>query len=132
MMAAALPSEAGRRAMQVRHGALVKLIWGGYLVAAANELCVPLGLCHASGPTRNVRGVAADSLTARAHRARAIACYCGHIYGGLPQTAVAQALGVNRRSICYAVQNIENERDDATFDAMIERVARAVAGEAAP
>jgi hypothetical protein len=30
------------------------------------------------------------------------------------------------------VQNIENERDDATFDAMIERVARAVAGEAAP
>jgi hypothetical protein len=89
MMAAALPSEAGRRAMQVRHGALVKLIWGGYLVAAANELCVPLGLCHASGPTRNVRGVAADSLTARAHRARAIACYCVHIYGSFSMFCTA-------------------------------------------
>jgi|GEM_PF-3489188 hypothetical protein len=110
----------------------VRLVWGGFLVAAAAELRVPVALCHACRPGTNRRGVAADALTLRAHKARAIATYLAHTEAGFTQMGIAEALGLTRAAVCLCVQQIEDKRDDADFDRLIDRVARAVAGEGAP
>ena len=38
----------------------VRLVWGGFLVAAAAELRVPVALCHAMKPASHVRGATAE------------------------------------------------------------------------
>ena len=62
--------------------------------------------------------------TIEASDARHVAMYIAHVVFQVSLAAVAGAFGRDRSSVGYAVRRIEDERDDAAFDAKIERIER--------
>ncbi len=55
-------------------------------------------------------------------RARHIAMYLAHVAFQLSLNAVAQGFGRDRTSVSYAVGRIEDERDDRSFDMLLNRM----------
>ena len=53
--------------------------------------------------------------------ARHVAVYLAHVVFQLSFTAIAAEFGRDRSSIGYAVRRIEDQRDDAAFDALLSR-----------
>lgn len=107
-------------------------VWLRFLEGAAAALEVPHGLCLAINPKDHARGVKADSVTRKAFLARAVAAYCANVLNNIPQADIARAVGVSRKSICVTVQRVEDARDDAEFEKMIQRLAALTGVEAAP
>lgn len=70
---------------------------------------------------------AEDILSARRARAdiahaRHTAIYLAHVAFQLPPLLVAEGFGRDRSSVGYALQRIENQRDDADFDLLLTRM----------
>lgn len=55
-------------------------------------------------------------------RARHVAMYLAHVAFQLSLNAVALGFGRDRTSVSYAVGRIEDERDDRSFDALLNRM----------
>lgn len=54
-------------------------------------------------------------------RARQLAMYLAHVAKGISLTAIGMAFGRDRTTVSYACSLIEDLRDDAQFDAELER-----------
>ncbi|MEF2551779.1 helix-turn-helix domain-containing protein [Aurantimonas sp. A2-1-M11] len=56
--------------------------------------------------------------------ARHVSMYLAHVVFQVPLTAMAGEFGRDRTTVAHAVRRIEDRRDDANFDAVIERLER--------
>ncbi len=70
--------------------------------------------------TKGTRGRRIDSVTARA---RGVACYLAVIVGNNPPSKLAIAADMDRKTIQYYLTKVEDERDDPTFDRMLDELA---------
>jgi chromosomal replication initiation ATPase DnaA len=59
---------------------------------------------------------------AEAARARHLAMYLAHVVKGISLTAIGAAFGRDRTTVSYACGLIEDLRDDARFDAELDRL----------
>ncbi|ALN73989.1 MULTISPECIES: helix-turn-helix domain-containing protein [unclassified Aureimonas] len=73
-------------------------------------------------------GISAQDMLSR-HRARAdiaharhTAIYLAHVAFQLPPLLVAEGFGRDRSSVAYALQRIEDQRDDPDFDRLLTRM----------
>ena len=80
---------------------------------ASTFLDVPV--CDIDRPTRAIAPIC---------EARHVAMYLAHVVFQIPLTGMAGPFGRDRTTIAYAVRRIEDRRDDAEFDAVIERLER--------
>lgn len=64
----------------------------------------------------------------RAGLARQVALYLAVCEAGVMQAAVARAAGITRPSLHRTLRLVEDWRDDARFDGVLERLAVALAG----
>lgn len=55
-------------------------------------------------------------------RARQLAMYLAHVSKGISLTAIGAAFGRDRTTVSYACNLIEDLRDDARFDAELDRL----------
>lgn len=55
-------------------------------------------------------------------RARQLAMYLAHVVQGISLTAIGAAFGRDRTTVSYACGLIEDLRDDAVFDAELDRL----------
>lgn len=55
-------------------------------------------------------------------RARQLAMYLAHVSKGISLTAIGAAFGRDRTTVSYACSLIEDLRDDAKFDAELDRL----------
>lgn len=74
------------------------------------------------GPARGNR------LSPTALRARRVSIYLTHIALGWQLERVAHAFGVNRQTASTACRRIEDARDDANLDALLEQLEDAIRG----
>lgn len=61
-------------------------------------------------------------------RARQLAMYLAHVAKGISLTAIGMAFGRDRTTVSYACSLIEDLRDDAQFDAELERLEAVLMG----
>ncbi|KKB76742.1 hypothetical protein VW35_16655 [Devosia soli] len=59
---------------------------------------------------------------ADAARARQLAMYLAHVVKGISLTSIGAAFGRDRTTVSYACGLIEDLRDDARFDAELDRL----------
>ena len=93
---------------------------------AAWVLASDLASTYQQGDVRKVvkhhsgtRGRTVDDTTARC---RKIACYLATVTADVPAERLAEASGLNRRTIHRHVEWVEEARDDDAFDAMVQRL----------
>lgn len=68
----------------------------------------------------------------QASRARQAAIYLAHTSSGVPQRALARAVGVTEAAVCQAVRRTEARRAGADFDRLLDRIHAEVTGRLAP
>jgi chromosomal replication initiation ATPase DnaA len=61
-------------------------------------------------------------------RARQLAMYLAHVSKGISLTAIGAAFGRDRTTVSYACSLIEDLRDDAKFDAELDRLEAQLSG----
>lgn len=99
--------------------------YGGFLVAMAPFYGVTPSAVRAADPQRGA--TASTHWQACAH-ARQAAIYLTHTALGLPQRALAAALGVTPAAVCLGLKSVEDRRDDPAFHAALEAAHRDVMG----
>lgn len=60
---------------------------------------------------------------------RRLAFYLMNAGAGMKQTEVARAAGVKKQTVSLAVRELEDMREDAKFDAMLDRLTAQIVGE---
>ncbi len=106
----------------------VELIYGGFLAQVAPFFNVTTDQVRAQNPRA---ATTADKTWSTIAHARQTAIYLTHAVGGVPQRAIARAIGLTEAAVCKAIQSIEDRRDDPKLDRMIDAAAKAVAGRVA-
>lgn len=106
----------------------VELIYGGFLAQVAPFFKVTPEQVRAQNPRA---ATTADKAWSTVAHARQTAVYLTHVFGGVPQRAIARAIGLTEAAVCKAIQSIEDRRDDPKLDRMIDQAAKAVAGRVA-
>lgn len=106
----------------------VELIYGGFLAQVAPFFKVTTDQVRAQNPRA---ATTADKTWSTVAHARQTAIYLTHAVGGVPQRAIARAIGLTEAAVCKAIQSIEDRRDDPKLDRMIDQAAKAVAGRVA-
>lgn len=106
----------------------IEFVYGGFLAQVAPFFGVTPDQVRAQNPRA---ATTADKAWSTVAHARQAAVYLTHTVGGVPQRAIARAIGLTEAAVCKAIQSIEDRRDDPNLDRMIDAAAKAVAGRVA-
>lgn len=107
--------------------AVASAVFEAFLASACRHLSLDLAVVKASEPSR--RATACHSWRQQAY-VRQLALYLANQATGLPQAELARAIGVTRAAVCAAVREVEDRRDEPTFDALVAAIERDVVGKA--
>lgn len=106
---------------------LLAATYRGYAALIARELGADPQKVLDSDPASRATASAEWALAAKV---RALAVYCVVIEFAVPAARVAAAIGVTRAAASQMLRRVEDFRDDASVDALVERVGRLISGRA--
>jgi len=89
--------------------------------AVANFMKVPAETVLCQDPAKRATS---DAEWMAASKLRRIALYVASVATGMSQAEVARAAGMTRASVCIALKEIEDNRDDAVLDAFLTSLER--------
>jgi chromosomal replication initiation ATPase DnaA len=95
---------------------------------AADRTRVEMAVAMAAGALETtVEEVSGDGRAMRAVFARQVAMYVASVGFGMSQARVAAAFGRDRSTVAHACRQIEERRDDPSFDRWIEALEQSAA-----
>jgi len=106
---------------------LLRATYRGYVAALAPEMGTAAPEVLASDPGLRANS---DPAWALAARVRALAVYCVVVEFDMPAARVAAAIGITRAAASAILKRVEDLRDEAGVDALVDRVGKLISGRA--
>lgn len=105
-------------------------LYGTWLASVCPHFNTTPAAVHAADPRKSATG---NPAYLNASRARQTAIYLAHTSSGIPQRALARAVGISDPAVCQAIRKIEGRRDsEPGFDRLLDRISAEVMGRLAP